>query len=91
MSTSVVAVRELKARLSEYLSKVKEGNIVEITSRGETIARIVPSAPKGKLDPMDLVRDGFANWNGKKVPAKMPTLRLKGSQMASDLVSENRD
>lgn len=91
MSKSVVAVRELKARLSEYLSRVKEGNIVEITSRGETIARIVPSTARSKQDHMDLVKEGFANWNGKRVPAKMPRLRLKGVQMASDLVSENRD
>jgi prevent-host-death family protein len=36
------AVSELKAKLSEYLSKVKAGNEVLITERGKAVARLSP-------------------------------------------------
>ena len=36
------AVSELKARLSEYLNKVKAGAEVLITDRGKPVARLVP-------------------------------------------------
>jgi prevent-host-death family protein len=38
-----IGVRNLKQRLSEVLRRVRDsGEIVEITNRGETIARLVP-------------------------------------------------
>lgn len=37
-----VAVRELKARLSEYLVRVKAGEEVVVTERGRAVAKIVP-------------------------------------------------
>lgn len=40
-----VAVRELKSKLSEYLSHVKAGEEVVVTERGRSIARLVPMAP----------------------------------------------
>jgi prevent-host-death family protein len=41
-----VGIRELKARTSEILRQVRdEGQPVDITLRGEVIARIVPVAP----------------------------------------------
>ena len=91
MAKTTVGVRELKARLSEYLLEVSQGEVIEVTSRGEAIARILPSARKSKSDPMDLVREGIANWNGKRVPAKMPTFGFKDRTLASDLVLQNRE
>ena len=38
------AVGELKARLSEYLRKVKSGHEVVITERGVPVAKVVPLA-----------------------------------------------
>jgi prevent-host-death family protein len=43
---SAVGVRELKARASEILRRVREdGEIVEITYRGRVVARLVPAEP----------------------------------------------
>ena len=39
---TTAAISELKARLSEYLNKVKAGAEVLITDRGIPVARIVP-------------------------------------------------
>ncbi len=91
MAKSAVGVRELKARLSEYLKQVIEGHIIEVTSRGKPVARILPTGRKKKSDAMDLVREGVANWNGKRIRVKMPAFGLKGGKLASDLVLENRE
>jgi len=37
-----VAVRDLKARLSEYLALVKAGEEVVVTERGKPVARLAP-------------------------------------------------
>ena len=42
-----IGVRELKERTSEVLRYVRErGEEIEVTYRGEVIARLVPAAPK---------------------------------------------
>lgn len=45
MTTTGIA--DLKARLSEYLAKVRTGDEVVITDRGTPIARIVPLSMAG--------------------------------------------
>lgn len=39
-----VGVRDLKARLSEFLGKVEAGESVVVTDRGRPVARLVPFA-----------------------------------------------
>ncbi|MBI4212032.1 MAG: type II toxin-antitoxin system prevent-host-death family antitoxin [Deltaproteobacteria bacterium] len=41
------AVSELKASLSEYLSKVKKGEEIIVTDRGNPIARLIPFRTQG--------------------------------------------
>jgi prevent-host-death family protein len=41
------AVSDLKARLSEYLKKVKGGTEILITDRGKPVARLVPVTRAG--------------------------------------------
>ena len=38
-----VGVRELKAKLSEYLGKAASGEEVVVTDRGKPVARLVPA------------------------------------------------
>lgn len=38
-----VGIRELKAKLSEYLHSVREGETLAVTDRGKAIARLSPS------------------------------------------------
>ena len=40
--SKAIGVRELKARLSEYLDAVQEGKEVIVTDRGRPVARLVP-------------------------------------------------
>lgn len=43
---TAIGIADLKARLSEYLARVKAGDEVLITDRGTPIARIVPLADR---------------------------------------------
>lgn len=66
-------VSKLKARLSEFLSKVKAGEEVVITERGKTIAKIIPLTPKGPaLSPhlLELARAGLVRLGTGRIPAK---------------------
>lgn len=37
-----MGIRELKAHMSEAISDVREGETIEVTSRGEVVALLVP-------------------------------------------------
>ena len=49
-SMQTVGVRELKNRLSEYLRRVRLGERVLVTDRGEVVAEILPPG-QGQVDP----------------------------------------
>lgn len=42
---SEVGVRELRQNLSKYLARVKEGESLVVTERGDEVARLIPSGP----------------------------------------------
>jgi len=45
-----VGVRELRQNLSVYLRRVKEGEALDVTEHGKTVARLVPTrAPESAL------------------------------------------
>jgi len=85
-----VAVRELKARLSQLLARAQEGEIIEITSHKRPIARII-GVPSG-LDPSlrALIGRGGLAWKGGK-PRMKPPLKLVATGVpVSRLVLEDR-
>lgn len=45
MTEMTVGIRELKARLSNYMQQVKAGATLVITERGKPVGRIVPLSP----------------------------------------------
>jgi prevent-host-death family protein len=62
MTTHRVSVGRLKARLSEYLRRVKAGEEIVVTDRGKPVARLVglegERALEGRVE--ELVRSGLA-------------------------------
>src|SRR5215211_7127489 len=40
---SMVGVRELRQNLSRYLARVKQGEDLEVTERGQVVARLIPA------------------------------------------------
>lgn len=50
MSQEAVSVRDLRQNLSVYLRRVREGQTLAVTSRGERVALLVPIGGGSRLD-----------------------------------------
>lgn len=81
-----VGVRELRDNLSRYLDRVRNGEEVVVTDRGQAIARVLPLSGERALD--RLVREG------KVTPARRPRrsrpARVTADGTVSDLVADQR-
>lgn len=91
-----VGVRELKDRLSEYIRRVREGEGVLITDRGEVVAEIGPlghgaadaSAPPGLVA---LARRGLVTLASQGDATVYPPLpRRTRRHRAAQLLDEER-
>ena len=90
MGEQTIGVRELKARLSEYLRQVKQGRTLVITERGKPVGRLVPVGQSLELRLKAMVDAGLAEWNGKPLPPMKPVAKLKGGKSIADLIIEDR-
>lgn len=92
-----VSVRELKDRLSAVLRRVREGEVVVVTSRGRAVARLTPveadteeveNAAVARLCALPWVRAGSL-----ETPEGLrPGVRLRGAgPSASAMVVEGRE
>jgi len=62
---ATVGVRDLKARLSEYLDRAEAGETVVITRNGRPVGRLVPE-PRTVDERLEaMIRDGTIIWNGR--------------------------
>lgn len=91
MPGTIAGVRELKSRLSAYLSLVKAGQTVTITERGKVIGYISPVAPSLDQRMEALEAAGFLRRSRGKLKPREPRVSNPGPILASDLVSEGRD
>ena len=96
MSETIVGVRDLKAHLSRYLRRVKAGESLIITSRGETVGRLIPARPSPTEGDEEariaaMVAAGLAQWNGERFQAREPVAVNQGPGTVSDLVVEDRE
>ena len=91
MNETTVGIRELKAQISKYLRRVKEGHTLVITERGKPIGRIVPVGETLEERVQRLVEAGIVKWNGKKLEPREPIAVNRGPRQVSDLVVEDRD
>jgi antitoxin (DNA-binding transcriptional repressor) of toxin-antitoxin stability system len=80
-------VRELRGRLSEYLTRVRHGQEVVITDRGTAVARIVPMTGGRTLD--RAVADGLVT-PAPQPARRRPARRTRSRAPVSDLVAEQR-
>ena len=86
-------VRDIKMHLSEYLRKVKMGEIVKITDRGVEIALVMPASSLGETTHinrtiLNLVRKGIVTgFPGKPEGIKNP-IKVKGKQISEIILSQ---
>jgi prevent-host-death family protein len=71
MTDRQVSIGRLKARLSEYLSRARAGEVVIVTDRGTPVARLAPLEGEGALTgrAAELERAGAIRRPGRRLPA----------------------
>lgn len=85
-----VGVRELRDNLSEYLRRVREGELLVITDRGRPIGELGPAAAGSSAQrARALARTGIASWSGGK-PKGLPHAPRPQAGLVSDAVIEDR-
>ena len=87
---SSVGVRDLRDNLSEYLRRVREGELLVITDRGKPIGEMGPAGGGRNAErARALVRRGVAGWSGGKPKGLRRAPRPLGG-LVSDAVIEDR-
>lgn len=82
------SIRELRARLSEYIRRVQAGETVTVSVHKRPVAKIVPLKQAAELT--DLLDTPGILWNGKK-PARMKRREaIQEGVLLSDWVAEDR-
>ena len=86
-----IGIRELKAQLSSYLRRVRAGETIIITDRGQPIGRIVPISASTS-DQLQVLRSaGLIDWNGETLARISPVAQITGLHTVADIVLENRE
>lgn len=88
---ATVGVKELKNRLSDYLRRVRAGEDIVITDRGEPMAALTaldqtPAIKKA----WSLVRQGKAGWAGGKPSGAAHPARPRGKSVAEAVLEDRR-
>ena len=87
---SSVGIRDLRDNLSQYLRRVREGELLVITDRGKPIGELGPAAGGQNAErARALVRKGVASWSGGK-PKGLPRAPRPQAGLVSDAVIEDR-
>ena len=86
-----VGVRDLKARLSEYLRAVKTGQTVIITEHGRPIGRLTPVEQPLETRLKALQDAGMIAWKGRKIKPIAPVAINDSNKQVADILLEMRD
>ena len=73
----VVGIRELKARLSEYVRRIRAGEVVLVTDRGKVVAELRPPrglAPEAQSGLDELGGKGLVELGAPNDPGTYPEL-----------------
>lgn len=85
-----VGIKVLKNKLSYYLKKVRQGEVVIITDRKREVAQIIPmERNRDQERVLTLVRYGYASWQGGKPKGSQRPHKVKGKALA-EIVLEDR-
>jgi len=84
-----VAVSELRAHLSQWLERVRDGDEIVITDRGVPVARILGVEATSTLE--ELTRQGVIGRAARPVrPGATGRIRPRSRRPLADIVSEQR-
>lgn len=85
-----VGVRELKAKLSEYLARVERGETVNVTSRGRRVAQIVPAIGETAIERG--LREGWITQKVDRPPEPFtPLPPMPGTPTIMEILDDIRE
>lgn len=90
MAEPRVGVRELKARLSEYLRQVKGGATIVVTEHGVPVGRLTPVGLSSEERMQAMLESGQAEWSGKRLTPARTVVRAKKGYSVSEALIEDR-
>ncbi len=85
-----VGVRELRQNLSVYLRRVKDGETLEVTERGEPVARLAPPAQTRVSIIDQMIADGRVTPAKRSHKLLPPPPKIPGRPL-SEILREMRD
>jgi len=85
-----VGVRELRQNLSVYLRRVKAGETLEVTERGQTVARLTPQPPESLSPLQRLIAEGRATAPTRSHKNLPPPMKIDGVSV-SEILQQMRD
>ena len=83
-----VGIKELKAKLSSYVARVRNGEQIVITDHGEEVGIIIPISKERSLL-YSFVKSGKALWNGGK-PKGVRGIAIKGKTLSDTILEERQ-
>ncbi len=91
MSDLTVGIRDLKARLSEYLQRVRQGQAILITDRGRPVGRILPVDASLEERIEAAIEAGIVVWSGESHPIGEPVAKVRGDKTVAEMIVEDRE
>lgn len=94
MSTQTVGARELKVRLGTYLRRVRNGQRLVVTDRGQPVAELRPIEAGTAIDALlvELEARGMVTRPTRKALTPFTPVTCRGTgKTASQLVIEDRE
>jgi prevent-host-death family protein len=86
-----VGVRELRDNLSEYLRRMRRGELFVVTDRGRPIGELAPTTMgRGAELARSLVRRGGATWAGGKPRGLSPAARPRAGLVSAAVIEDRR-
>lgn len=92
-----VGIRELKAKLSEYVARAKRGEVIRVTDRGEPVAQLTPLPAAPRKSDEDVVRARIEQgiregWitPGDGSPVREVWRPYRGSRPLQEILDEDR-
>lgn len=92
--SSHIGSRELKTRLGTYLERVRRGETIVVTDRGEPVAELRPIHASGDATDAALRRmaaEGLITRGTGGPLRPFKAIRLRGRTSASDAISKDRE
>ncbi|MGI9863079.1 type II toxin-antitoxin system prevent-host-death family antitoxin [Moorella naiadis] len=85
-----IGIREMKASLSHYIKRVRQGETLLITVRGRPVARLVPMDNRMPAGIKAMLDEGLAAWAGGKPRGARQHSPIKKGYSIARIVEEDR-